>query len=328
MSPEPTREPAASPAARTVSVLVPVYNNEVTVAELFERLATVLDELGVAFEVIFVSDGSRDASWSIIRKLSEADPRCVGLKLSRNFGQHPAIGAALDRSTGDVLVLMDADLQDRPEELPKILGELDDPDIDIVYTTWTMPDVREKLTSRLFNWAIGKMVSVELPANLGTYRAFTRQVAVEMLDYPERSVVYGPMMAQMGFGHVYVTVERAEAEGRKTSYTFRSRLKLASGALISYSTLPHRFVTWLGVSITTASVLFLIALVLQYAIGGRQFIDGITLLLGITVMLSGVLLMTVGVLTAYTYRVFQEVLARPRFHVARETGSGLGSPPA
>jgi dolichol-phosphate mannosyltransferase len=255
---------------KTVSVLIPVYNNEVTVTELFERLVAVLEGLDADFEIIFVNDGSRDRSWSIIRGLAEADPRCVGLNLSRNFGQHPAISAGLERCQGDITVLMDADLQDQPEELPKMLAELDDPDVDIVYTTWTMGDAKGKLSSRLFHSAFSRMALVDLPPNLGTYRAFDRQVLVALLDYPERSAVYGPLMAQMGFGHVYVTVERAAAGGRETSYTFKRRLALATSALISYSNLPHRLVTWIGMTLTASSVLFLIVLVVQYALGNRE----------------------------------------------------------
>ncbi len=311
----------------SVSVLVPVYNNEVTIEDLWRRLVDSLEPLVDQFEVVFVNDGSRDASWSIISRLASQDARCVGLQLSRNFGQHPAIGAGLERCRGDLTVLMDADLQDRPEELVTVLAPFDDPDIEIVYTTWEMGSEKAGLTSRLFHSVFARLAGLEMPSNVGTYRAFRRSVRDELLRYREQGAVYGPLMSQMGFDYRYVTVHRDRPVGRETSYSFRRRLALAVDALIAYSDLPHRLVTWTGLTFTLGGLMYLTVLVGQYALGNRPLQGGITLLIGITVLMSGVLLMSVGVLTAYVYRVFHEVLGRPRFHVARQVGVGL-EPPA
>lgn len=309
----------------SVSVLVPVYNNASTVAELHRRLVATLEALDRRFEIVFVNDGSADASLATLRRLAAEDPRCVVLSLSRNFGQHPAINAGLARATGDITVLMDADLQDRPEELPRLLQPLDDnPEIDIVYTTFELKDgTRSRLTSRMFHAMFARLIDVHIPTNLGTYRAFSAKVREALLDYPERSAVYGPLMAQMGYTHIFIDVSRAEAVGRKTSYTFRRRLSLAVSSIISYGSFVHRFVTWIGLTLTLLSGGYLVAVLVQYLAGYRVLVSGQLLLLVITVLMSGVLLMTVGVLTAYTYRIFQEVLARPRYHIAREYGRGL-----
>ena len=118
----------------SVSVLVPVYNNAHSIEELHRRVSGTLEAAGRQFEIIFVNDGSSDGSLVALRRLAEQDSRCVVLSLSRNFGQHPAINAGLRRATGDITVLMDADLQDRPEEMPRLLQLLDeDPEIDIVF---------------------------------------------------------------------------------------------------------------------------------------------------------------------------------------------------
>jgi dolichol-phosphate mannosyltransferase len=309
-------------------VLVPVYNNASTVAELHRRLVATFELLDRPFEIVFVNDGSADGSLGVLRKLAEQDSRCLVLDLSRNFGQHPAIGAGLARATGDLTVLMDADLQDRPEELVRLLQVIDDdPDVDIVYTTFELEGGgRSRLSSRLFHALYARLSDVHIPPNLGTYRVFTEAVRRALLDYPERSAVYGPLMAQMGFTTSYVTVARDQAVGRESSYTFRRRLALATSSIISYGSFVHRFVTGIGLSLTILSGIYLLVLTVQYLGGYRDLVNGQLLLLGITVMMSGVLLMTVGVLTAYTFRIFQEVLARPRYHVAREYGRGL--PPA
>jgi polyisoprenyl-phosphate glycosyltransferase len=314
--------------SQSVSVLVPVYNNASTVGELHRRLVATLEGTGRQFEIVFVNDGSADASLGELRKLADADPRCVVLDLSRNFGQHPAISAGLARASGEITVLMDADLQDRPEELPRLLQPFDDdPEIDVVYTTFEMEGGgRSRLTSRVFHAVFARLSDVHIPPNLGTYRAFSAVVRRALLDYPERSAVYGPLMAQMGFTNTYVQVSRAQAAGRSSSYTFRRRLSLATSSIISYGSFLHRFVTWVGLSLTLLSGGYLVVLIVQYLGGYRDLVNGQLLLLGITVLMSGVLLMTVGILTAYTFRIFQEVLARPRYHVAREYGRGL--PPA
>lgn len=308
----------------SISVIVPVYNNEVTLDELWTRLVAALEPLATEFEVVFVNDGSRDASWAIISRIAAADDRCIGLQLSRNFGQHPAIGAGLERCRGDLTVLMDADLQDRPEELPRLITEFDDKAVEIVYTSWEMSGKRASLTSRLFYAVFAWLASLDLPSNLGTYRAFRSTVRQELLRYQEQGAVYGPLMSQMGFTSRFVTVQRDKAGGRTTSYTFRRRLGLAVSALIAYSDLPHKIVTWTGLTLTLGGVVYLILLLTQYLVGDRPLQGGITLLIGITVLMSGVLLMSVGILTAYVYRIFHEVLGRPRFHIAREVGSGIG----
>lgn len=309
----------------TVSVLVPVYNNARSLEELYRRLVDVLEGLDRQFEILFVNDGSVDGSLGVLRRLAEQDPRCVVLALSRNFGQHPAINAGLERATGDITVLMDADLQDRPEELPRLLAVFtEDPDVDIVYTKFELIEGgKSRITSRLFHRLFARLSDVDIPPNLGTYRAFSADVRRALLDYTERSAVYGPLMSQMGYNYVYVQVGRAEAVGRSTSYTFRRRLSLAISSMITYGSFLHRFVTVVGLALTLLSGGYLVVLVAQYVGGYRDLVNGQLLLLGITVLMSGVLLMTVGVLTAYTYRIFHEVLRRPRFHVAREYGSGL-----
>ncbi len=314
----------------TVSVLIPVYNNAGSLEELHRRLVATLEQLGHLFEIIFVDDGSVDESFAILRRLTVADPRCLAITLSRNFGQHPAINAALAAATGDINVLMDADLQDVPEELPRLLAPFqDDPDLDIVYTVFEYVDgQRSRFTSRLFHRTFARLTDVQIPENLGTYRAFTALVRTALLDYPERNGVYGPLMSRMGYRHVYVPVHRSQPVGRKTSYDFRRRFALAVSSVIAYGSVLHRFVTWVGALLTVGSGGYLIVVLIQYVSGYRTLVNGQLLLLVITVLMSGVLLMTVGVLTAYTYRIFQEVLARPRYHVARTFGAGLRDPDA
>lgn len=311
----------------SVSVIVPVFNNVVTLQELKDRLVTTLEAAGRRFELIFVDDGSSDGSLKVLRQLSKSDGRCVVLALSRNFGQHPATSAGLRRASGDVTVFMDADLQDRPEELPRLLDALDDdPDLDIVLTTFEVKNGSgPKLTSRIFYSIFGRMADVRIPPNLGVLRAFRANVREALLDYREHGAVYAPIMSQMGYQSIYVNVHRDEAGGRKTSYTFRRRLSLATSSIISYGSFVHRFVTWTGVILTTLSTTYLLVVLGQYLTGHIALVNGQLMVIVLLLLMSGVLLMTVGFLFAYTHRIFHEVLDRPRYHVAREYGSGLQS---
>ena len=310
---------------RSLSFVIPVYNNAVTIRELFDRLSDALRPITDEYEIIFIDDGSVDESWNLIRTIGSEDERVVGIHFSRNFGQHPAISAGLQRARGEITVLMDADLQDRPEELAKLLEPFDrQDDLDIVYTQFELESGgKSRLTSRLFNRAFARISGSNQPPNVGTYRAFSRKVRHALLEYPEVGAVYGPLMVQMGYDQTFVTVARSEAVGRKTSYTFGKRLALAVSALISYSAFLHWIVTLTGLALTLLSGLYLTAITIQYIVGTRVLVNGQLLLIGITILLSGVTLMCIGILTAYTTRIYQEVLARPRFHIARELGSGL-----
>jgi len=315
--------PNSAPCA-SVSIVVPVYNNEASLDELVRRLTAVLEPRHAPYEIVLVDDGSADASWKIIQRNARENNRVVGIHLSRNFGQQPATRAGLHRATGDVTVLMDADLQDRPEEIPRMLEALTD-DIDIVVTTWD-PDkteVRERLSSRIFHRLFSSIVGIQLPRNLGTYRLFTREFRTAVLDYPESTAVYGPLMAQMGFHASFVEVHRSEAVGRKSSYSFRKRARLAMNTMLTYSDVPYRAVSWLGVTMVGASLAYLVVLLGQYAIYGRRIPSGLTLVLTVQLLLSGAVLACLGVLGAYLFRIFREVLQRPHYHVAREAGKGL-----
>jgi polyisoprenyl-phosphate glycosyltransferase len=313
-----------STACASVSVVVPVYNNEASLDELVQRLVAVLEQRNAPYEIVLVDDGSADESWKIITRNARANDRVVGMHLSRNFGQQPATRAGLHRASGDITVLMDADLQDRPEEIPAMLEALTD-EVDIVVTTWN-PDeteVRERLSSRIFHRIFAAIIGVQLPRNLGTYRLFTREFRAAVLDYPESTAVYGPLMAQMGFNASYVGVLRSAPTGRKSSYSFRKRARLAMNTLLTYSDVPYRAVSWSGVALVVASLAYLLVIIGQYLIVGRRAPSGITLILTVQLFLSGAVLACLGVLGAYLFRIFREVLQRPHFHVAREAGKGL-----
>jgi dolichol-phosphate mannosyltransferase len=294
-----------------ISVLVPVYNNERTLDTLCERLAATL--AGRDYEVLLVNDGSRDGSWTVLSRLAAADPRIKVIRFSRNFGQHPAIAAAIDHATGEVIVLMDADLEDQPEHIPALVTGLAEKECDIVYTV--KEQTRESgrdLTSTFYHYVFSRIVGVPVPRRLGTFRAFTRKVLLALKEFPERHVLYGPLMFYVGFRYAVVPVSRGERPGR-SSYSFRKRLALALNSLVTYTDLPPMAFATIGFALVVLPLLYALTVVAQYFVIGRSLPQGLTIVVLLLCVLTGMLMLAVGTLGVYIFRIFQEVLARPRY---------------
>ena len=298
-------------AAPRLSVLVPVYNNESTSDDLGARLQKALD--GFDFEAVVVNDGSRDRSLALLRTQAAADSRLKVISFSRNFGQHPAIAAALDHARGDVLVLMDADLEDQPEHIPLLVETLQTQQCDIVYTTklegTTTP---RSLTSDAYHQVFSRTVGVDVPRHLGTFRAFTRKVADALRAFPERDVLYGPLMFYVGFRSIVVPVARGVRPGR-SSYTLLKRLRLAVNSLVTYSDLAPKLFASAGVLMIVGPLLYGLIVLVQYLLGGRSLPQGLTMIVLLITFLGGTIMLALGVLGVYVFRTFQEVLARPRY---------------
>jgi len=299
------------PAAPRLSILVPVYNNEATIPELLDRLRKALD--GLDYEAVVVNDGSHDKSLALLKAQAVADPRLKVISFSRNFGQHPAIAAALEHAQGDVLVLMDADLEDRPENIPMLVRTLQERQCDIVYTTKIDGTVTPRgLSSDAYHQVFSRTIGVTVPRRLGTFRAFTRKVGDALRAFPERDVVYGPLMFYVGFNFAIVPVDRGTRPGG-SSYTLAKRLGLAVNSLITYSDLAPKVFASAGAVMIAAPLLYGGIVLLQYLLAGRTLPQGLTIIVLLLSFLGGTIMLALGVLGVYVFRIFQEVLARPRY---------------
>jgi len=302
----------------SVSVVIPVYRNAESLPELSRRVAAALEPAFPRFELILIDDGSPDESWSVIQRLAQAEPRVKGVRLSRNFGQHPAIAAGFDRATGDVIVLMDADLEDRPENLPGLIARLT-PGTDVVYTIKTGPNDGSRLTSALFHSIFSRIVGgTNVPRNIGTLRAFNRKVLEAIKAHTEYDVLFGPLMFFIGFSSIFVEVERDVRHHGRTSYTFAKRMRLAVRSLISYTDLPNRVFLTFGTLIVGAAVLYGVAVALQALLFGARLPPGLTLIVLLNVLFIGITMISLGIIGSYIFRVYQEVLRRPRYLVTQE----------
>jgi polyisoprenyl-phosphate glycosyltransferase len=294
-----------------ISVLVPVYNNEGTLDALCARLTAAL--AGRDYEVLLVNDGSRDGSWAAVSRLAAADPRIKAIRFSRNFGQHPAIAAALDYAAGEVMVLMDADLEDQPEHIPALVAGLTEQGCDIIYTVKEQAgDSGRDLTSTFYHYVFSRIVGVSVPRRLGTFRAFTRKVLLALREFPERHVLYGPLMFFVGFRYAVVPVSRGTRPG-VSSYSFRKRLALAVNSLVTYTDLPPMAFAAVGIALVVLPLLYALIVVVQYFLIGQSLPRGLTIIVLLLCVLTGMLMLAIGTLGVYIFRIFQEVLARPRY---------------
>lgn len=309
-----------------VSILVPVYNNAAYLRELHARTRSTLQAAGVAYELLLVDDGSRDESWQVITELAAEDSSVKGLRLSRNFGQHAAISAALESARGDRFVLMDADLQDRPELIPRLLDRLVPGGPDIVYTlkVGDPEGLLRRLSSYAFHSFVGSSTRSHAAGNIGTFRAFNRKIATALGSYRERGVVYGPLMHTMGFDVAFENVPRDPRVGSRSSYSFSRRIALAFQSAVSYSTLPQKVLLWTGGLICAASIGYLLVIVVQHLLGGASLPEGLTLLLALVLFMMGAVMMGLGILASYLFLIYREILDRPRYHV--RTAVNMESP--
>ena len=253
-----------------LSVVLPVYCTAEYLRELHQRLVAALQPLADGFELVMVDDGSPDHAWQTLEELATQDARVKAIRLSRNFGQHAAICAGFEHCAGDVIVLMDADLQDRPEDIPRLLDHLKD-DTDVVYTVkeGEHEPLLTRFTSSLYHYVFMTLTRTNVPRNIGTFRLFTRRFLNAVLEYPERNVLYGPLMFHVGFQAAIVPVARDPRAGSKSSYTFRKRLLLAINSLLSYTDLPHRLLIRGGLWILALSLIYSVVLVVRYLLASE-----------------------------------------------------------
>jgi len=300
-----------------ISVVLPMFRTAPCLRELHQRLVAALEPISPEFELVFVDDGSPDNTWEIITELAGRDTRIKGVRLSRNFGQHPAIAAGFQRCRGELVVLMDSDLQDRPEDIPRLVEKLTG-DVEIVYTVKTRQSrsMVQRLTSRLYFLLFFRITGLNVPKNHGIFRAFTRKFLHAVLAYPERNILYGPMMFLVGFKWATVDVVHDPRPRGGSSYTFRKRLSLAFDVL-SYTDIPQRVLMNLGALTLGGCFIYAIILVVVWFFR-KELPPGLTMIAFILTVSLGIVMLSLGIIGMYVFRIYQEVLNRPRFIVAEE----------
>jgi dolichol-phosphate mannosyltransferase len=296
-----------------ISVVSPVYKAENLIVELVDRLRRALEPISPDYEIILVEDGSPDASWAEITRACVADVRVRGIHLSRNFGQHPAIMAGLRASRGRWVVVMDCDLQDRPEEIGKLYTTGQN-GFDIVYALRvTRQDSSVKrLLSRSFYAVLSYLTDTEQDHRIANFGIYRRKTIEAVLSMNEPFKFFPIMVRWTGFRTTSVVVEHAARPRGQSSYKFRQLFRLASGLATSYSDKPLRLTVRLGLAISV----FSFGLGLYYLF---QFLRGEIVVLGFASLiisiwfLSGLIIFVLGILGLYLGKTFETAKARPPY---------------
>ena len=301
----------------SISVVAPAYRCGGCLKELHRRLCTTLEQLTPHFELILVNDASPENDWQVICELAATDPRVKGINLSRNFGQHYAIAAGIDHASGDWVVVMDADLQDQPEEILRLYARAQE-GYDVVFATRgnRQDPFLKKLYSKLFSRVINALSAVHVVEGLSNYSIFSRQVADHLRTLRERARSFGLLMLWLGFRVSYVEVVHGTRFAGTTSYTFLKALRFALDSLVSQSDQPLRISIKLGFLTSALSALYACWLALRYYLFGVS-VAGWTSVMVSLFFLTGVILADMGIIGLYLGKVFDEAKRRP-LYIVRE----------
>lgn len=301
----------------TLSLVLPIYNEEPVIPELERRLKEFLAEVGVSWEVVFVNDGSKDRSFQMLKEICEKEPRFKLVGFARNFGHQLAITAGVDYASGEAVVVMDADLQDPPEVVADMLAKWRD-GYDVVYAVRAKrldEGIFKRATAALFYRTLRALVGVDIPLDAGDFRLMSRKVVLALRALKETNRFVRGMVAWIGFRQTAVSYVRPGRFAGETHYPLRKMIKFAADGIISFSTVPLKLATWLGVFSGLMAVV-----VSGWSVYERLFDKAVvqgwtTIMIAVCMGASAQLLMT-GILGEYVGRIYDEVKRRPLYLVA------------
>lgn len=300
-----------------LSVVVPVYNDQEVLQELYRRLNPVVESLATHYEIVLVDDGSKDHSWDEIMKLREADDHIVAVKLARNFGQQNSIAAGLNVAKGEIIVLMDSDLQDRPEDIPVLIDTLLKSGTQMAIAQWqTRQDTWAKRTvSNIFNRVSNTITAIHIEPHLGVFRAIRRSVVDELKKFPEKTSTTLSLLYYIGANYAIVPLKRDARFAGKSGYNVRKMFGLTFARIFSFSMFPIRVVTYLGMLMSVISFLVGIALIFYKLFG--NVVTGWTSTIVLILFLFGLNFAFLGVLGEYIGKVFLETKQRPNYIIEK-----------
>jgi len=302
-----------------VSVVIPVYKAEDCLYELYNRLKLSLETISNDFEIILVEDCGGDRSWEIIVELAKQDRRVKGIQFSRNFGQHYGITAGLDYCDGDWAVVMDCDLQDRPEEIPRLYAKAQEGyDVVLARRGRRKDPILKRLTSWLFYKMFSYLADINYDGQVGNFRIISRKVVESFCLMREQLRFFGGLVDWMGFPTASIDVKHDPSFTGKSTYTFHKLWKLASETIIAYSDKPLRLSINLGLCISFLAFIYGIYLVLRTLIYG-SVVTGWSSLIVSLYFLGGIIIYNIGMIGIYLGKSFDEAKRRPLYLIRNYT---------
>lgn len=302
---------------KTLHVVVPVYNEEAILPELNRRLVEVVEGLPYAWRVTYVDDGSRDRTPDLLAVFCREDPRIGAVHLSRNFGQQLAIAAGLSVASGDAVVLMDGDLQDPPEVIPRLVEKWEEGH-DVVYAVkqHRKEGAWKRVLFSLFYKLLGRLSPIEMPENAGNFSLMDARVVEVVNGMPERNRYVSGLRAYVGGSQVGVEFERAPRYAGEPRQSLTKLVRMAMDAFFAFSEVPLRVATLLGFAVSGLALLVLGNVLYQKFISGEAILGWASVMTSI-LFLGGVQLLCLGIVGEYVGRVYNEVKGRPGYIVDR-----------
>lgn len=302
-----------------ISVVIPVFKNEDSLLELYRRLTSTLEGISRDFEIIMVEDCGGDGSWDVINKIARSDRRVKGIQFSRNFGQHYGITAGLDLSSADWTVVMDADLQDRPEEIPRLYQKAQEGfDVVLARRKSRKHPFAKRLLSGLFYRVFDYLTSLDCDSQVGNFRIVSRKVVENFRRMRENLRFFSGLVDWMGFPTSYIDIEHDKRCEGKTTYTFGKLIKLAGDAIIAYSDKPLKLAITVGFAMSFFSFLYgayVVALAVLYG----SPVMGWSSLIASLYFIGGVIIGILGIIGIYLGKTFDEAKKRPLYIVKAST---------
>ena len=302
-----------------LSIVIPIYNEEENIDSLINRLRTVLAQMQISCEYIFVNDGSKDHSFQLIKNLALADPAVKYIDFSRNFGHQIAVSAGLDLAAGDRVAIIDADLQDPPELIIEMFAKMDQ-GYEVVYAkrnnrngeSWL-----KKFTAKVFYRILKSITSVKIPVDTGDFRIIDRKVVNVLKQMPEHNKFLRGQISWIGFKQTYVEYDRKVRQAGSTGYTYKKMIRLALDGITSFSNFPLKVASICGFVVSGIAFMVMIyALYSRYIT--KDYVEGWTSTIISVLFLGGIQLISIGIIGEYISRLSENARNRP-LYIINET---------
>jgi dolichol-phosphate mannosyltransferase len=305
-------------ASPVISIVSPVYKAEKIIPLLVERIENAISKITDDYEIILVEDGGPDDSWSVIESIAKNNIKIKGIKLSRNFGQHPAIMAGLSQAEGEWIVVMDCDLQDQPEEIGKLYAKtLEGFDIVLAKRKDRKDSFLKKMTSSFFSKIYGYFTDTEYDNEVANFGIYHKKVIKSILEIPDTIKFFPLFVKFVGYSSASIIVEHAERAEGNTSYSFSKLLSLAFNTIISFSNKPLKLFVKFGLTISIIS--FFVGIYNVYlALTNQIEVLGYSSIIVSIWFLSGVLITTIGVTGIYVGKIFDQTKGRPPYIIDKK----------
>ncbi len=301
---------------KKITIIIPIYNEEECLPILYERMKRLMEDIKkYEFEILFVNDGSRDRTLTILKEIAEKDSNIKVISFSRNFGHQCAVTAGLKYVTGDAIVIIDADLQDPPELIPDML-KLWEEGNEVIYGKRKTREGESKfklLTAKLFYNTLNTLSDVEIPKDTGDFRLVDKKVVDVINSLPEHNKFLRGLFSWVGFEQKAFEYERKERLIGKTKYPLKKMLKLASDGIIGFSTKPLKIVGGLGMLAISISIVILLYALLSFIFKWNNLTAGWTSIMVSTTFFSGTILISLWMTSEYIARIYDECKGRPQY---------------